>query len=171
MDSLIFDDVIVWDNSVQEDRKTAGRYWPLLEANLGVVYFQDDDVFVPPDTQRRIVESYMPGVMVANYGHGETPDGYDDMPLLHAGAIVDSGLPWIGLDRYLEFHPLDDDFLYEADFIAGILYDTFTHVHLPHEIVMEIAQHPSRMCNQPWQKERKLKITNRARVIRDMVFA
>lgn len=170
IDSLIFDDVVVWDNSVREDRKTAGRYFALLEALYGPVYFQDDDVLVPRETQERLCAMYMPGVVIANYGHGDTPDGYDDMPLIHGGAVLDADLPWIGLERYLEHWPLDDDFLYEADFIAGILYEDFRHVYLPMEINLAIAQHPSRMCNQTWQRERKLMVTNRARAIRDGVM-
>jgi hypothetical protein len=80
-------------------------------------------------------------------------------------------LPWTSLDRYLEHWPLDDGFLYEADFIAGVLYEDFRHLHLPFEINMEIAQHSSRLVNQPWQRDLKLKITNQARQVRDMVLA
>lgn len=171
VESLIFDDVVVWDNSLGDDRKTAGRYFALLEASFGVVYFQDDDVIVPRETQRRLVDAYMPDVVVANYGHGENPDGYDDLPLVCGGAVLDAGLPWEALDRYLEHWPLDDGFLYEADFIAGVLYRDFRHLFLPFDIDLAIAQAPERLCNQPWQRELKLKITNQARAVRDMVVA
>ena len=171
-ESLIFDDVVVWDNSQRDDMKVAGRYYALNHFPVqSVIYFQDDDVIVPPETQRKLCEAYMPGVVIANYGHGATPDGYDDMPLVHGGAILDADLPWQSLNLYLEHYPLDDDFLYESDFVAGILYPDFRHLHLPHEIVMEVAQHPSRMCNQPWQRDLKLEITNRARALRDLVPA
>lgn len=171
MDSLVFDDVVVWDNSVREDRKTAGRYFALLEASFGVVYFQDDDVLVPPETQRALVDAYMPGVVVANYGHGDNADGYDDLPLVCGGAVLDADLPWLGLDRYLEHFPLDEGFLYEADFIAGILYADFRHVFRRFDIDLAIAQAPERLCNQSWQRELKLRITNQARSVRDMVAA
>jgi len=166
-ESLIFDDVVVWDNSVQEDRKTAGRYFALLEGTQSVVYFQDDDVIVPADTQRRLCEAYMPGVMVANWGHGTNPDGYDDLPLVCGGAVVDAMLPWTALDRYLEHWPLDDDLLYYCDFAAGVLYDDFRHLYLPFEIEMPVAQHLSRLCNQPWAAEMKLRVTEQARQVRD----
>lgn len=170
VESLIFDDVVIWDNSV-EDRKTAGRYWPLLEASFGVVYFQDDDVIVPRDTQRRLVEAYMPGVVIANYGHGDDDGGYGDLPLVGAGAVLDAGLPWEALDRYLEEWPLDDGFLYEADFVAGVLYRDFRHLFLPFEIDLAIAQDSKRLCNQPWQADLKLRLTNQARSVRDRVAA
>lgn len=169
--SLIFDDVIVWDNSVREDRKTAGRYFALLEADLGVVYFQDDDVIVPRETQRRLVDAYMPGVVIANYAHGDNDGGYGDLPLVGAGAVLDSSLPWVGLERYLEHWPLDDGFLYEADFIAGVLYRDFRHLFLPFGIELAIARAPERLCNQAWQSELKLRITNQARSVRDRVAA
>lgn len=167
-ESLIFDNVIVWDNSLQPDRKCAGRYYAAQAARTPVVYFQDDDVIVPRDTQFALLEAHEPAVMVANWGHGDTPDGYDDLPVVGAGAIVDRDLPWQALDRYLEHFPCDDDFLYEADFVAGALYPAFKHLRLDFWIDLEIAQAPERLCNQPWQRELKLRITERARMIRDM---
>jgi hypothetical protein len=165
-ETLIFDNVIVWDNS-EGDMKTAGRYAAVLRASTPAVYFQDDDVIVPPATQQALLDAYEPGVMVANWAHGDTPGGYDDLPLVGAGAIVDQHIPWGVLYRYLRHHPADDGFLYEADFIAGALYPRFKHIHEPFEILMDVAQHPSRLCNQPWQADLKLEITNRARHIRD----
>jgi hypothetical protein len=167
-ESLIFDDVVIWNNAEREDKKAAGRYFATLEAKRKVVYYQDDDCLIPPATQQTLLHLYKQGVLVANYGHGDTPDGYDDVALVHGGALVDRGLSWEALNRYLAVHPEDDEFLYEADFIAGLL-TPHRHVHLPYHIVMEVAQHPSRMCNQPWQRDLKLKITERARAIRDCV--
>jgi hypothetical protein len=167
LDSLIFDDVVIWDNSQREDWKTAGRYAVLSEALHDVVYFQDDDVIVPQETQHALLDAYEPGVMVAVYAHGENHGGYDDLPLVCGGAIVDRDIPWPALRRYLEHYPRDDGFLYEADFVAGVLYPEFRHLHLPFEINMPVAQHPSRLCNQPWQRDLKLKITNQARRVRD----
>lgn len=170
IDSLIFDKVIVWDNSVASDRKTAGRYWATVEATTPVVYYQDDDVIVPPTTQLALLAAYEPGVPTAVYAHGATPGGYDDLPLVGAGALVDQEMPWRALNRYLDFHPADDGFLYEADFIAGVLYPAFKHLHLPFEIQLDVAQHPSRLCNQSWQEDLKFTVTERARAIRDMAM-
>lgn len=170
VDSLIFDDVVVWNNSLRDDKKVAGRYYATLEAKHDTVFFQDDDVVVPADTQQRLCDAHMPGVMVANWGHGENPDGYDDLPLVGVGAICDRDLPWQALERYLEEWPADDGFLYEADFIAGVLYRDFRHLYLPFDINMPVAQHPTRLVNQPWQKQLKHDMTLRARAIRDRVL-
>lgn len=167
LDSLIFSSVVVWDNSQRADWKCAGRYMAELEAEESVVYWQDDDVLVPAETQRRLVEAYTPGACVANWGHGENPDGYDDLPLVCGGAIADRGLSWKSIARYAEQHPLDDDFKYEADFVVGVLYEDFRHLYLPFEIDLAIAQAPERLCNQPFQRDLKLQMTNRARTIRD----
>jgi hypothetical protein len=171
LDSLLFDDVVIWDNSIRQDMKCAGRYYAMLEADNDVVYFQDDDVIVPQTTQQHLLDAYEPGMVLANWGHGDNPDGYDDLPLVCGGAIVDSSLPWKALNRYLDHFPLDAGFLYEADFVAGVLYETFEHMFLPFDIDLEIAQHPSRLCNQDFQKALKLKITEQARSVRDMVAA
>lgn len=170
LDSLLpYGDVVVWDNSERADMKVAGRYYAVALTDLPVVYFQDDDVIVPRETQQALLDAYEPGVMTAVWGHGENPDGYDDLPLVGGGAVVDRDLPMEALDRYCEHFPFDDDFLYESDFVAGVLYPRFKHLHLPFEIDLGIAQHPSRLCNQPWQNETKLRITNQARMVRGYV--
>lgn len=167
LNSLIgYGEVVVWDNSERFDAKTAGRYYAAGLASKDVVYFQDDDVLVPRETQEALLEAYEPGVVTAVYGHGENPDGYDDLPLVHGGAILDKQLAFDALDRYTEHFPMDDGFYYEADFVAGILYPKFKHLDLPYEINMPVAQHPSRLCNQPWQRDLKLQITNQARLVR-----
>jgi len=168
IDGLIFDNVIVWDNSVRErDWKCAGRYVAAAEADTPIVYFQDDDVTVPAKTQWTLLGAYEPGVMVANWAHGDDPDGYDDLPLVGAGAIVDTHLCWDALNRYLDHYPPDDWFCYEADFVAGALYPDFRHLRLPFTIEMELATAPSRLCNQPFQRDLKFDVTQRARAIRD----
>lgn len=166
-ESLIFDRVIVWDNSIAPDWKCAGRYMAAMLADTDLVYFQDDDVIVPQDTQQTLVECYQGEPCLANWGHGENADGYDDLPLVCGGAVVDRRAALVAMAWYGAEHRLDTDFMYEADFAIGVLYPAFEHVYLPFEINYDVAQHPSRLVNQPWQKGLKLEITNRARAIRD----
>ena len=82
------------------------------------------------------------------------------------GAVLDRSLCRDAIARYLDRWPMDDWFLYDADFAIGVLYPAFRHVRLPFEIDLAIAQHPSRLCNQPWQRDAKRTITDRARAIR-----
>jgi hypothetical protein len=167
-DSLIFENVIVWDNSAEEhDYKVAGRYAATLLVETKAVYYQDDDVNVPASTQQALLDEYELGVMVANWAHGDNADGYDDVPLVGAGAIIDRELPWRALRQYLEHYPMDEAFMYEADYVAGVLYEHHKYVWLKFDIDMKIATDPSRLANQPWQRDLKFDITQRARAIRD----
>lgn len=170
LESLVFDNVLVWDNSVNRDWKCAGRYLAAMQAPTNVVYFQDDDVLVPAETQHGLLEAYEEGVCVANWCHGDDPDGYDDLPLVGGGAIVDRGLCFDSIVQYSATYPLDEAFQYEADFIVGALYPEFRHLRLPFEINYDIARHPSRLANQPWQKTLKHEMTERARWIRDTML-
>jgi len=167
--SLSLSHVVTWDNSQRDDWKCAGRYMAALQlAETRAVYFQDDDVIVPRETQDELLERYWSSSaeIVANWGHGENPDGYEDLPLVCGGAVTNVDAILRAMLRYAEHWPLDDEFKYEADFAIGVLYDSFEHVHLPFEIDYEIAQSPERLCNQPWQRALKRKITDRARWIR-----
>jgi hypothetical protein len=172
VDSLIFDRVIVWDNSRDPDWGCAGRYMAAAMSDTDLVYYQDDDVTVPGSTQLELVR-YSGRVehgdtdIVANWGHGSNSDGYDDLPLVGGGAIGSRRAAWAAIRRYAIHHPIDDDFMYEADFAVGALYRSFKHVYLPFDINVEIAQHGSRLANQTWQRDLKHKITERARTIRD----
>jgi hypothetical protein len=167
-ESLVFDRVVVWDNSRFPDWKCAGRYMAMTLAETDWCFFQDDDVIVPEGTQRALLGAADDvDDIVANWGHGENPDGYDDLPLVCGGAVARKSSAWQAIAEYGAAYPLDQEFMYEADFAVGVLYPSFGHVWLPFEINLEVAQHPSRLVNQPWQKATKLKITERARAIRD----
>lgn len=167
MDSLTgYDDVIVWDNSVRPDWKCAGRYMAAMEAATDLVYFQDDDTIVPLETQIGLLEEYVGEDCLAVWGHGDNADGYDDLPLVCGGALVDRFSAWRGIVKYGAAHPLDDDFKYEADFVVGALYRNWRHLRLPFEI-RDVAYNGRRLADEPWQRETKKKLADRARVIRD----
>jgi hypothetical protein len=164
IDTLPYGEILIWDNE-RPDLKVYGRYELILEASNDIVYLQDDDcIFRHHD---ELLDAYKPGVLVANWGHGEHPCGYEDVALVHGGSLVDRSLPTLAFDRYLALFDRDDDFLREADMISGCL-TPHEHVHLPYEI-LPLASDPSRMCNQKWQREKKLRVTNRCRWIRDHV--
>ena len=168
IDTLPYDEIIVWDNSKDGDYKTAGRYAAMFEAAHDVVYFQDDDtLFTRHDD---LMAAYEPGTITAVYGHGENDGGYGDLPLVCGGALADRNTV---LEAMVAFHGdpihLDEWSNHElayADFGIGVLAP-FKHVDLPFEINMEIAQHPSRLCNQWWAPYAKASVTARARAIRD----
>ncbi len=156
-------DVIIWGPD-RPELHVYGRYAAMAEATTPVVYTQDDDCLFRHHEE--LLALYENGRIVSTYGHGDTPDGYDDMCLVHGGAIMGRGLPRWAFAEYLERWPRDEGFLREADMINGTI-TPHTHTDLPYEIRMEIATRPNRMSNQPWQKGLKLKITEQARLVRD----
>jgi hypothetical protein len=141
-----------------------------LEAPTRYVYFQDDDVIVPRTTQHVLLNYAKQGMCIANYGHGENDGGYGDLPLVCGGAIVDKSECAKAILRYAKHFPLDQEFAYYCDFAIGVLYEKWSHLHLPFTINYEVAQHESRLVNQPWAAALKEKITIRGRLIRDNVM-
>lgn len=164
LDTLPYDEVLIWNGQERDEQPgTFGRYELMREATHDVIYTQDDDcIFREHDTLRRL---WSEGI-VAVYGHGENPDGLEDVALVHGGALIDRDACLRSFDRYLEHWPKDDGFYREADMISGTITPSRQY-HLGYTIRMKIAQHPSRMCNQPWQRDLKHKITNQARMVRD----
>jgi hypothetical protein len=167
IDTLPYDEVIVWDNSQRpHDLMVAGRYAAMFEAKHDVVYFQDDDtLFTHHD---KLCAAYESGGFTAVYGHGNNDGGYGDLPLVCGGGLADRKAVAKSI-RAFDRRPLEEwgrDGLAYADFAIGVL-TPFRHVHLPFEINMQIAQHPSRLVNQPWAAEAKARVTAAARAIRD----
>ena len=163
--TLPYDEIIVWDNSKREDFKIYGRFMAMKEASNEVCYTQDDDCLFYE--HEALLAEYEDGVPTYVYGHYPEEGGYGDLPLPCGGALIPRSVAFAAFNRYFEHHPLDEAFMYEADFVVGPLYEKFRQIKLPFEINYEIAQGPERLCNQPWQAEWKLELTNRARAIRD----
>lgn len=94
LDSLIFKNVIVWDNAKRDDYKTFGRYMAEREATTKAIYFQDDDMLVPPATQRELVASYRPGEIAAAVPAVYNPGpAYAKLTWLGWGSLHERGLP------------------------------------------------------------------------------
>jgi hypothetical protein len=163
LETLPYPNVIIWgpDNPALP---VLGRYAAMRQARTRVVYTQDDDcLFTQHD---ELLAAYEPGMIVAVNGHGDDPGGYEDVALVHGGAIMDRLLPWAAFAEYLLHYPYDEGLLREADMISGTITPS-RQLDLPYEIRMEIATRPNRMSNQPWQRDLKKKITDQARIVRD----
>jgi hypothetical protein len=165
LETLPYPEIIVWDNSEREDLKIYGRFAAMKEASNRVCYTQDDDCLFRHHDE--LLAAYQDGIPTYVYGHFPEEGGFGDLPLPCGGALIPKDVAFAAFDRYLERWPMDEAFCYEADFIVGPLYERFEQVRLPFEIVMDVAQHESRLCNQPFQAAMKLEMTNRARAIRD----
>lgn len=98
--SLIFRDVIVWDNSkLETDWGAFGRYAAVHSFGTApVIYVQDDDCVVKPADQLRLLEAYEAGVLTALMP-AERVD-YKDTVLVGWGALFDRHLPAAAFRRW-----------------------------------------------------------------------
>jgi hypothetical protein len=96
-------DRVVYDNSMeQHDAKVFGRYEAIDRAMTEVVYVQDDDCVLPPESFTELARAYEPGVLTANMPEAFRAH-YTDSCLIGFGAIFDRLLPhraWSPLDDY-----------------------------------------------------------------------
>lgn len=136
--SLIFDDVVIWNNEVAIDYGAYGRYVAIRDhAKREVVYVQDDDCIVSPEDQLRLVDAYEPGILTAMMPP-ERID-YRDTVLIGWGAIFSRYLPDLAFERWLATgHEMDSRKfqIVGADFVFPILtpwkrLDGY-HQDLPH---------------------------------------
>lgn len=174
LDSLqAFDEVVVWDNSVEEEQMTYGRVRALNRVRNSVVYSQDDDIIHSPENQRAILNAYQPGVLTGcmwpEWSDGARrqgiPNGYDDLVFAGSGSVYDRDLPTRAAARYLQHYPLDDFFLLWSDTIIGILAP---NQQLPLEFdSLPEADATYRMSWLPNGVAEKTEAIRRAREVRD----
>jgi len=116
IDSLPFEDIIVWDNSQRQDLSCYGRFAAIAEAKHDYVYVQDDDLLAPA---AEIVERYDPerdrwGIVANN-----RPD--EGWPLLGIGSVFHRSLADC-FGEYIEFFGFDADFCRIADVVFGYIH-------------------------------------------------
>lgn len=116
IESLPYDDIVVWDNSKRTDHGIYGRYAGIREAKNPIIYVQDDDLLVT--CHEKLLAAYQPGVLTVNY-----PQPWD-IPWVARGGIFDSDLPGKAFGRYLAAYPFDRYFThYACDGIFALLTD------------------------------------------------
>jgi hypothetical protein len=170
LDSLIFNDRIVWDNSREPvDEMTYGRALAIGRAKNPIIYSQDDDIIHTAENQARIVAEYQPGVLTGcmwpEWSDGARAqgiqDGYDDLVFAGSGSVYDAHVPAIAAARYLEQYPYDDFFLLWADTIIGVLAPN-RQLDIRFD-ALPCAEDADRMCNLPDGTAMKTEAIRRAR--------
>lgn len=176
LESLIFDDVVIWDNSKElVDQMTFGRALAVQRARYPVIWSQDDDIVHTRNDQLRIVSEYEYGVLTGcmwpEWSDGARaqgiPDGYDDLVFAGSGSIYHRDVPGQAVALYLEHFPLDDFFRLWADTIIGILAPT-RQLDIRFE-ALPCAEDETRMCNLPDAVALKSLAISRARAVRDEI--
>jgi hypothetical protein len=156
-ESLIFDDVIIWDNAQRENRGAFGRYEAIEEADNSVIFTIDDDCIITEEAQLALLDAYDPDVLVSNM---PTDWNGSAMPLLALpgwGAIFDWYLPEDAFHRWRQQEPhdfLSDDFrTIGCDIVFPVLTES-RMVDLDHEN-LPWAEDPGRTCKRADYQRRK----------------
>ena len=108
LNSLPFDDVVVWNNAEREDLQCYGRFAAIAEAKHDYIYTQDDDLLVPIPS---LVRGFRQGVdaVFANRPHGE------EWRFLGCGAIFHRSLA--DFSAYTDMYGFDAEFCRVADVV------------------------------------------------------
>ncbi len=158
-------DVVSYDNSVGENHGVYGRYVLIEDAAGDVVYVQDDDCLLPPESIIRLLEAYEPGRIVANMS-ADFRANYTDSCLVGFGAVFDRDLPARAFERFRGAgRPWD--FRNRPDVIFTAL-TPFTLVDVPVEI-LPYAYGRDRMYRQRGHAAQRHKALQHARAVRAKV--
>ncbi len=116
------DDIVVWGNSKREDFSVYGRYAGIAEAKHDIIYCQDDDCVLPPESIKALIEEWadyrhsqydfshpdhkVPAEwadehLVANMPAAFRHSFYEEHSLVGFGAVFHRDAPWRAFVRFL----------------------------------------------------------------------
>ncbi len=166
LDSLPYEDVVIWDNSKREkDEKCLGRYLGMIFTRNELIYLQDDDILFTAHEQ--LLEAHQPGRITANMpSPWYERTGYDreESVQVGAGSLMERSMPSKAFAQYLSLWPEDDLFLTYCDDICGILLPSL-RVDLGYTILPH-ADDPGRICTTEGCWERRATVAGRALALR-----
>lgn len=157
VESLPFDDIIVWDNSKREDFKVYGRYAAIDEAENDIIYVQDDDCIIPVDA---LLDAWADtDTLLCNMprDHGT----YSDSALVGWGALFHRNLPF---KAFKQWGGSKDQFYRDCDVWFTAL-TPFRRVDLGHEN-FPYAYGLDRMYNQSYHDSSRTEVLALARAIK-----
>lgn len=168
LDTLPFGDVVVWDNSKEdEDLKVFGRFAAIDRAQHEVIYTQDDDCTIPPEAFVRLVEHYKADEIVCNMPISRWAD-YPDSCLIGWGSIFHRDMPARAFDPYFAAYPEEehDDLFFKC---CDVVFTTLVpHVKLDLGFThLPWAETKGRMFKQPDHSQTRWKVLEMARAVRD----
>lgn len=160
----MFRRVSVWDNSARGDLGVWGRY-AAMPSGRGIVYTQDDDVILPPESIALLVAAYRPGRVVCNVP-ARFRGRYTDSGLVGFGAIFDTTLVMSALDEYVNAggNEWSAEFKRTCDIVVTMLND-IDMVDLPY-LELPYAHDDTRMWKQKGHFEERESMRQFCREIR-----
>jgi hypothetical protein len=172
LESLVFDDVFVWNNAERTNEMTYARVLGAELAYRDVIYSQDDDIIHSEENQLAILAAYQPGTLTGcmwqEWSAGAHAQGisfgYDDLVFPGSGSIADRSVAAEAVSEYLSYFPFDDFFRLWCDTIVGVIAPT-KQLDIRFE-ALPCAEDENRMCNLPDGLANKTEAIRRARWIR-----
>lgn len=160
----MFRRVSVWDNSARGDISVWGRY-KAVPFRGGIVYTQDDDVILPPESLALLVAAYRPGRVVCNVPE-RFRHRYTDSGLVGFGAVFDADLVMNAVSEYVRAggNELSGEFRRTCDIVVTMLND-IDMLDLPYE-ELPYAHDDSRMWKQKGHFEERESMRQFCREIR-----
>lgn len=102
-------DVLVWDNSVEDDAGVYGRYAAIERTDAELIYVQDDDCIVSDPAF--IVDTFITApadAVICNMPQEFRHSFYVDHALVGFGAAFHRDAPMRAFRRYAEYFPMED---------------------------------------------------------------
>lgn len=174
---------IVWDNSQRTDLSVYGRYAAIAECEHELIYVQDDDCVLEPDSIRALVELALnrPSPLqhvIANMP-GRFRPHYPDSALIGFGAIFQRDLPERAFEQFKRYHLWDSDKqMTEAEGAefrrtCDVVFTTLTPRILVDAPYADLpwASGPDRMYRQQTHVGERARMLELARAVRDGVPA
>lgn len=132
LDSLIFENVEVYNNLAEPDLMTYGRVEAAKRAKTEIVYSQDDDIIHSAENQMTLLASYdeerLVGCMWPEWSDGARrqgiENGYDDLVFPGSGSISHRNTWLDALDEYTARYPVDEFFYMWSDTLIGTIAPT-----------------------------------------------
>lgn len=180
------DDIVVWDNSERANLAVYGRYAAIDDAKHELIYVQDDDVVLDPETVAALIEAWAVSAwaqgdyLVSNMPERFRHDFYEEHALVGFGAVFNRRAPAKAILKYVEFcrtsEPHRQESLADGDawhswFLrtADVVFTALTPrilVDLPYAD-REFASAPNRMWRQPDHIAERTRMLELVRHVRD----
>lgn len=156
-------EVVVWDNSKREDLGVYGRYAAITLTDAEVIYVQDDDCVLEPESLDALVTRamMMPFALFANMPARFRPH-YPDSCLVGFGAAFGRDLPREAFDKLPSTPPL---FNLTCDVYFTTLTETRFILDQPYRD-QPWASDPDRMWKQPTHVPTRAEALREARALR-----
>lgn len=93
-------EIVVWDNSKRQDLAVYGRYAAIELTDADVIYVQDDDAVLAPESFDTLLAAYQPDALTANMPERFRHSFYVDHCLVGFGALFPRWLPRLPFNRF-----------------------------------------------------------------------